>query len=148
LHGRREFAGSELNIEGAVVVGDALRLFQRGNGAPRDGLMPVDATGDLELAGFLRWLDGGPVPALERVRQYDLGQVGGVRFGFTDATVLPDGRVAFIAGAEDSPDTYHDGIVVGCRFGVIDGDEVRIGEIVDADGRPSRLKLEGIDWRG
>ena len=37
LHARPDFTGSELNIEGATVVGDALLLFQRGNGAPRDG---------------------------------------------------------------------------------------------------------------
>ena len=147
LRDRTDFAGSELNVEGAVVVEGALRLFQRGNGAPRGGLFPVDATGDLELAAFLRWLDGGPVPALARIRQYDLGEVEGVRCGFTDATALPDGRVAFVAGAEDSPDTYRDGAVLGCRFGILDGGGARVTDIVDADGSRSRWKLEGLDFR-
>ncbi len=69
----------------------------------------------------------------------------GVGFGFTDATVLPDGRVAFLACAEDSPDTSRDGAVLGCRFGVIDGDAVRVVDILDAAGTPTRLELEGID---
>lgn len=147
LRAELEFAGSELNIEGAVVVGDVLRLFQRGNGAARGELRPVDATGDLELAQFLAWLDGGALPSLARVRQYELGRVHGVRLGFCDAAALPDGRVAFVAGAEDSPDTYRDGVVVGCRFGILDGDDVRTADIVDAEGEPSRLKLEGLELR-
>jgi len=145
---RREvgFAGSELNLEGAAVVGGAVRFFQRGNGAPRGELQPVDATGELELGAFARWLDGGPLPPLERVRPVDLGETAGVRFGFTDATVLPDGRVAFVAGAEDSPDTYRDGAILGGRFGVMDGEAVWVADILDVDGTPSRVKLEGIDW--
>ena len=146
LRERTDFAGSELNLEGAVVVGGALRLFQRGNGAPRGDLLPVDASGDLDLAAFVRWLDGGPLPALEQVRQYDLGEVEGVRFGFTDATALPDDRVAFVAGAEASPDTYEDGEVLGCRFGILDGDEARMTDVLGEDREPSRLKLEGLDW--
>lgn len=143
-----EFAGSELNIEGAVVVGDKLWLFQRGNGAARGELLPIDATGELELASLLAWLDDAPLlPKLEHVRRFELGRVHGVRLGFCDAAALPDGRVAFVAGAEDSPDTYRDGVVVGCRFGILDGDDVRTADILDSDGTPSRLKLEGLELR-
>jgi hypothetical protein len=147
LREQLEFAGSELNIEGAVVIGETLRLFQRGNGAARGELLPVDATGDLELAAFVRWLEGGPLPSLAQIRRHDLGRVHGVRLGFCDAALLPDGRVAFVAGAEDSPDTYRDGAVVGCRFGIIDGDDVRTADILDADGTASLLKLEGLEFR-
>lgn len=148
LRSMTDFSGSELNIEGAVITGRSLRLFQRGNGAPRDGLEPVSAIGDLRLDAFVAWLDGGELPALETVCQVDLGAVAGVPFGFTDATAVPGGRVAFLAGAERSPDTYHDGEVVGCRFGVIDGDDIRVADIVDETGAPTLLKLEGIDWLG
>lgn len=149
LRETKDFSGSELNVEGALVVGDALRLFQRGNGAPGGGLRPVDATGDLPLRAFLEWLDGGDSPlGLERVRQYDLGTVGGVRYGFTDAALLPDGRTAFIACAEDSPDTVQDGAVMGARFGLIEGDDVRVTDIVDEAGRPVDLKFEGIEHGG
>lgn len=149
LRARADFSGSELNLEGAVASGRSVLLFQRGNGAPAAGLEPVNATGELELDAFVAWLDGGPTPRLLGVRQVDLGEVAGVRFGFTDATALPDGRVAFLASAENSPDTFRDGEVVGCRFGVIDGDgTLRVADIVDAQGSPTRLKLEGLEWRG
>jgi hypothetical protein len=147
LRDELEFAGSELNIEGAVVSGGALRLFQRGNGAACGELLPVDATGEFELAAFLAWLDGGPLPKLEHIRRFELGRVHGVRLGFCDAALLPDGRVAFVAGAEDSPDSYRDGVVVGCRFGIADGDDVRTADILEGDGEPSRLKLEGLELR-
>lgn len=144
------FAGSELNVEGAVVVGDRLRLVQRGNGAARGELVAVDAIGDVELDAFVRWLDGtGACPGLVAVTPFDLGVAGagGTRFGFTDATVLPDGRLAFVACAEASPDTYRDGEVVGCRFGVVEGGQARTCDVVEASGAPTRLKLEGIEAR-
>lgn len=141
-----EFSGSELNIEGAIVVEEALRLLQRGNGAPRGDILPVNAMGDLPLDAFLRWLDfGGSVPELRNVRQYDLGSVGGVLYGFTDATLVGD-AIAFVAGAEDSPDTYQDGDVLGALFGVIRGDEVVATRVRNADGEPTGLKIEGVEW--
>lgn len=146
LHARPDFMGSELNIEGATVVGSELLLFQRGNGAPRDGLLPVNAVGRMDLAAVVGFLDGGPAPVLLEVTQVDLGQARGVRFGFTDACTLPDGRVAFLAGAEDSPDTYRDGQVVGCRFGLLDGAASTFTDVLSADGSPSLLKLEGLDF--
>jgi hypothetical protein len=147
LRDARDFAGLELNVEGAVIAGDVVRLFQRGNGAP-GAAEPVNAAGDVRLADFVAWLDGGPTPKLAAIRQFDLGAIDGVRFGFTDATVLPDGRIAFLAGAEDSPDTYRDGRVVGCRFGILDGDDARMVDIHEESGAATRLKLEGIDWVG
>jgi hypothetical protein len=147
LSRRPDFCGSELNVEGAVVVGDRLRLFQRGNGAPRGALQPRDATGDLDLAAFVAWIDGlGPTPRLLDVRGYALGEAEGVRLTFTDAAALPDGRVAYLAAAEASPNTYDDGEVRGCAVGVIDGDDVRSALITDAEGAPCRTKLEGLEW--
>lgn len=149
LRSRRDFAGSELNLEGAVVVGGLLRLFQRGNGAVVDGRAPSNAVGDLELAAFLAWLDdSAALPQLGSVTRVDLGHVRGVPFGFTDASALPDGRVVFLAGAEDSPDTYRDGDVLGARIGLLDGDRVTLCEVLDEAGRPTSLKLEGVDFVG
>jgi len=142
------FAGSELNIEGALVVGDALRLFQRGNGARVRGIAPVNATLDLQLGEFNDWLThGSALPAPSNIVQYDLGLAGDVAFTFTDAALMADGRVAFLACAEASPDTYHDGEVLGVRFGISDGVNARLGPIVNPDGSPARLKLEGIERR-
>ena len=155
LRADRAFAGSELNVEGAVIVDGALRLFQRGNGAPRDGIVAVNATCDVPLEGFLRWIEGGAVPAMGNVRRYDLGAERGVMYGFTDATVI-GGRVFVVAGAEDSPDVVQDGEVLGTRIGVIgmpsrsgappaiDGEGVRFAPLLDPEGRPSLAKVEGI----
>ena len=135
---------SELNIEGAVVRGESLLLFQRGNGAPRAGLAPVNAVGSLDLSAFVRWLVGDAAPTLREIRQVDLGESSTVPFGFTDACLIPDGRVAFLAGAEDSPDTYRDGEVVGARFGILDADDVWMVEVRDERGQAIRQKLRAL----
>ncbi len=144
-----DFAGSELNLEGALVVGDVLRFFQRGNGAARGELVPINASADVPLDAFLAWLADPErkAPKLENLLHHDLGEVNGVPFGFTDAALAHDGRVAFIACAEGSPDTVRDGEVFGCRFGLIEGDDVRITTVLDAHGEPSKLKLEGLEAR-
>jgi hypothetical protein len=138
------FAGSELNVEGAACVGGALRLFNRGNGqgAARD------ATVELELGALWAHLaspDAVAPPALLRVRGYALGELDGVRLTFTDADVREDGQVVFLASAEDSPDTYQDGEVVGCALGVIGEDGVaRWARVMGPDGEPLREKAEGV----
>jgi hypothetical protein len=143
------FCGAELNVEGATVVGERLWLVQRGNGAATDSAQPVDATAELDLAAWVAWLDGrAGFPPLERVTAYDLGTIDGVRLGFTDAAALPDGRVAFVAAAEASPDAVRDGEVVGCRFGVIASDEVITCDVTGPSGERSRLKLEGLEHAG
>ena len=46
------FAGSELNIEGAIYADGWLTLFGRGNGAVRGGMRPVNATCRIEWASL------------------------------------------------------------------------------------------------
>jgi hypothetical protein len=72
-----------------------------------------------------------------------------VPFGFTDAAVTADGRVAFLACAEDTEDALIDGPVMGCRFGWLDAESrsVVMTDIVDGAGQPTHLKLEGIETR-
>lgn len=148
LRAETAFSGSELNVEGAVVVGDRLQLLQRGNGARIGRLDPVNATVDLALDEFLRWLDEDhAVPPLGTITQYDLGDAGSVPYTFTDAASLRDGRIAFVACAEASPDTVRDGEVLGCRFGVLDGEHAWMTEIRHEDGKPTVHKVEGIEPR-
>jgi len=101
-----------------------LRLFQRGNGAPRDGRAPVDATCDLAWDAVRAWLDDPtrPLPAPTKVTRYALGEAGGARLTFTDAAAHPEraGAVFYLAAAEASPDTYRDGPVSGCALGLIE----------------------------
>lgn len=148
----REFSGSELNIEGVVVVGEVLRFVQRGNGAVVDGRKPVNATADVPLGAFLAWLDAGaPLPSLERVRVYDLGVIDGVPWTFTDATVVSRSGnqdiVVFVGAAEASPDTYHDGEVVGSCVGIFDGERAVVWPVLDEHGTLAKIKLEGIEHR-
>jgi len=148
LRSVRAFVGPALNLEGAVCHGERVRLFQRGNGEGQ-GSPSVNAVGDLPLDSFLAWLDAdGPVPQLQSVLQVDLGSVQGVAYGFTDGTVMTDGRIAFVACAEASADVLSDGPVLGVQFGIIGQDlTVEVADVVGPDGQVSRVKLEGIETR-
>lgn len=150
------FAGSELNVEGAVVVGDRLRLLNRGNGAPRDGRLPVDAVADVDLHAFLALVEdpeGAPLPALREVTSFALGAVRGTRLTFTDAALVPGAgargvAVLYTATAEASPDAVRDGEVSGSAIGVLEWREgevaARWAELRDADGGALAEKVEGL----
>lgn len=112
---------ADLNLEGACVVGDRLRWFQRGHG--RTGV--PSASVDVDLAGLLAaLLDGGDPAAipLTGTRAYDLGGLGGLPLAITDAVALPDGRVLASATAEDTPDAVADGPVAGSVLALLGED--------------------------
>ena len=142
-----DFAGSEMNVEGALHLGDRLRLFGRGNGAAAGGGRPVNATCDLDwpmLLAHLRDPDGAPPPEPRHVVRYELGVVDSIALGFTDAAEVGD-AVLFSAAAEDSPDAVRDGRVAGSAVGVVDGDgRARWAPLTDPDGRPFAGKVEGL----
>jgi hypothetical protein len=120
LYLRLEDELAELNIEGAAMEGSLLRLLQRGNGAAgTNAVIEVDAGALLDGAGELA------AAALRRVSLVALGDLDGVRLGFTDATPAGAG-VLFSAAAEDSPDTYRDGRCAGSAIGLLtfEGDAV------------------------
>lgn len=113
-----------LNLEGACVVGDVLRWFQRG--LPDAGVPTASVDVDLRalfgaLAGDARAAD---VPVAGE-RRYDLGSARGVGLAVTDAVLLADGAVLVSAAAEDTPDPRDDGPVVGSVLAVLDGGVVR-----------------------
>ena len=141
------FAGSQMNIEGAVHLGDRVRLFGRGNGTPRDGLLPVNATCDLDWETFrahVRDPDRAPPPEPTNVVRYDLGSLGGIPLGFTDAASWRD-AILYSAAAEDSPDVIEDGPVHGSAIGVIhSGGETRYAVLTDSSGARYDGKVEGI----
>lgn len=146
LRSTADFAGSELNIEGAAIVGDRLRLFQRGNGAPRGELRPVDATCDLPLDQVLAYIHepSAPVPTPDTIVQYDLGAIGHCRLTFTDS-LFYRGSVLYSASAEDSPDAVLDGPVTGAALGVIDENGLaRWALLTNPAGEPMVAKVEGL----
>ena len=149
LRDESAFAGSELNVEGAIRVGDRLRLFGRGNGAARDDAQPVNATCDLAWDALLAHLHAPEDPAHdaprpEAIRRYALGVLDGIALGFTDAAPWRD-RILFSAAAEDSPDAVRDGRVTGSVIGVMDpSGAVRWTPLTDANGAPLAVKVEGL----
>lgn len=137
---------TDLNVEGLSVVGDRLRLLQRGNSS-----LSPNAVIDLKLEPFLEaMLCGGAVSpdALLDVRVVDLGTVDGargpVRWTFTDLCPIGEGRSVFTAAAEDTDNPYEDGEVLGSAIGVLEADGTvskfwKVSQIV---------KLEGIAVKG
>ena len=147
LRNEASFAGSELNIEGAVLLGNTVRFFSRGNGAPRRGTHSVNATCDLDLDTLLAHLRA-PMkvapPAPTRPVQYRLGTIGPVLLGFTDALAWGDAML-YTATAEISSDATRDGPVSGSAIGVIDPEgTVRWAPLTDARGELLMAKVEGL----
>lgn len=145
---------SELNIEGAARLRDTLVLVQRGNGEALTGATDaLDATVLVDLAEVVARLEGrGRTPKLATAVRWDLGALDAVRLTFTDAVAAPnDEGIVFVASAEASPNAYDDGVVTGAALGFIEASALR-GDpgaawwvrLVDADGAPSRAKVEGV----
>jgi len=131
---------SEVNIEGAVVVGDELRLFQRGN--KRQGDNAIVRFQLSPVLDALKTERGNPIKPSASDR-LDLGLIEGIPFCFTDASALPDGGMAFCAVAEDTEDAFHDGTCIGAAVGIVDNDgHLRWLRQLD---RP--YKVEGIHAR-
>ena len=130
----------EVNIEGALICDDDLMLLQRGNkGGP-------NATIRFAWREIEPWLlgeaDDPPEPRL--VREYDLGRVDGIPFGFTDATLLPDGGGwLFSAVAEDSDNAFDDGACLGAVIGSVGSD----GALQPMRELAPRRKVEGLEAR-
>ena len=145
-----EFAGCELNVEGAALVGENIRLFNRGNGAVSRTQVPVNATCDINVATLLLHLEHptqARPPLPQNTAQYLLGEIDGVRLSFTDAVAVGD-SVVYVAAAEDSPNSIRDGAVFGSAIGVM---HTRYGCYVARwtpltfnDGDIARVKVEGV----
>lgn len=128
-----------LNIEGAVVVADRLRLLQRGSKRHAQ-----NAFIDLFLPGVLHALgssDSVGDETLVGTQFLDLGTLDGIPLGFTDGAALPDGAVVFTAVAEDTESSYADGPCAGAAVGIAERDgSVRFLERLDP-----LFKVEGVD---
>jgi len=145
LRAETAFAGSQLNIEGALVEGTKLVLFSRGNGSAKSERLPVDATVELDAAALLAHLldpSAHRVPELGSIEQYCLGDIDGVQLTFTDAALRGAARY-YVAAAEASIDAIEDGAVLGVSFGELT-DPPRYTLILAEGGAPLREKIEGI----
>jgi hypothetical protein len=161
LRGAADFAGSDMNIEGAVFMDGTVRLFNRGNGKARRGLLPVDATIDFAWPDLHAHLHGGPVPEVGNITQHDLGTLDGQRLSFTDAALWRvdshgvdshgvdshgSEAILFSSAAELSDDATTDGTVAGSALGVmkVDGSGARWAPLLGADGAAFPGKIEGV----
>lgn len=129
-----------LNIEGAVIVGSELVLFQRGNKAAA-----TSACLYFDYAAFAIGLVTGTVDALAptRISIIDLGAIDGIPLAFSDACALTDGRIVFCAVAEDTDDPYLDGAFRGAAIGTLDAN----GALASLQRIDVPAKIEGIAAR-
>lgn len=142
-----EFAGSELNVEGAAWLGGRIVLLSRGNGAAADDRGPVDAICHVDWPALRAHLSdpaAHPPPSPESIVPYDLGTIGGCPLNFTDAAAFGDVLI-YTATAEASPNAVDDGPVTGSAVGIIDaGGKARFAVFEAADGRRFDGKVEGV----
>lgn len=127
---------SELNIEGAVLFEDKIRLFQRGNGAHhQNGII------DLPLEEFLDDQFNNPV-----IKKIKLGSLNGISLSFTDAC-LSDGLFWFLAVSENSESTYLDGDFDGAIIGAMDLEgNIHFEEVLDIPNKPEGLVVNGKNF--
>lgn len=128
----------ELNVEGALVHGDALVLAHRGT-AGDDALIVLDlaqAHADLQRARL-------GAEGLRGVRAVALGAIDGAQLALTDLAIGPDGLIWFSATAEITDDPYEDGAVRGSIIGRLDAD----GRVLWHDAVLPVCKIEGLHWQ-
>jgi hypothetical protein len=126
----------DLNIEGAFVTEERFCLLQRGHSAA-----PVNAFISYSWSGVQDWLNGGKgVPIPNTVELFELGDLDGVPLCFTDGAPLIGGGWVFCAAAEDTADSYHDGVCKGSAVGIVDAQ----GKIQRLDRLTVLCKAEGI----
>lgn len=128
---------ADLNIEGALKLGNDLLLLQRGNKANA-----LSACIRYTWSHMVPWLAGlqRQPPSPRDVQPIDLGEVNGVPLSLTDGTPLHGGAWAFCAVAESTDDSYRDGACVGSAIGIVTP-QGQISHLHLLAGAP---KVEGI----
>lgn len=123
----------DLNIEGAFLLGQHFILLQRGNQG-----QAVNAAVCFSWPHLQAWLLGerDEAPLVGSVESLELGELQGVALGFTDGAALADGRWLFTAVAENTADSYQDGVCLGSIIG-----------LVEAEGRVRRLASLDAQWK-
>lgn len=116
------------NIEGVVHAGDRWYFFNRGNGKSGKNIVFTVAGRELTENAKITF------------QSLTLPEIKGIPTGFTDATKVGS-KLYFLAAAEDTNSTYHDGEVSGSIIGCIDLKTMKIDftqQISD------RHKFEGL----
>lgn len=144
LRTEKEFCGAGLNIEGVIFDGeDTIRLFQRGNAEPKDGLEAVDSVAEISWTDLKKHLEKPTEvepPKVKRVTQFDLGEIDDIRLTFSDGEQI-DGHILYSASAEASSETDY---IAGSAMGILDVESARWAEVIDLDGSAFKGKIEGL----
>lgn len=125
---------AEINLEGAVMRGDRLLLFNRGN-------MSHPETCIFETA--LAAVTGDGAVEARLVKTLTLPLFGSVPLTVTDACSLSDGRFLLSAVAEVTDDSYADGDVLGAAVIVLDANL----DVFAIEPLEPTVKIEGIAVR-
>lgn len=120
------FTDDELNIEGVILKGESILLFQRGNGL-------------LGKNGVIYSKDNAEDAELDFIT-FDLPKMKNVAATFTDA-ILVDETIYFLATAEDTTSTYLDGEVLGSIIGTID---LKTMKLINTIQITDKHKFEGL----
>lgn len=123
-----EINAENFNIEAVANDGNTWYVFNRGNGPKgQNGVFTLN--GDINETSFQIVYN-----------EVSLPKINGAPASFTDA-VLVDGKLYFLAAAEKSDSTYHDGEVAGTLIGRMDTEsmEVEFTEVISL-----KNKFEGI----
>ncbi len=121
----------EINLEGAVLRGDELLLFNRGNMEH-----PASQIIGVPLAALL---DGGHLAAILHA-ELVLPDVAGVPLTVTDACMLANGEILLSTVAEATDNSYADGALVGAAIVAL-GADLQVRAIAPLD---PPLKVEGL----
>lgn len=125
-----QITDENLNLEGAVFTGSDWLFFNRGNGAEaKNGIFLMKGR-DLSQPGEI---DFYPIK---------LPNINHVESSFTDATIV-NKEIFFIATAEDTRSTYHDGEILGSFMGSINLETLKLNFSTKI---PGNHKFEGITF--
>lgn len=134
----------EINLEGAVLRGDELLLFNRGNSAH-----PASQVIAVPLAEVLaEVLEGGCVAA-RLCAQLRLPDVAGVPLTVTDACLLESGHILLSAAAEATDNSYADGALVGAAIVELGADLAvlwvePLDPVVKVEGLSAQIMADGV----
>lgn len=130
----------ELNIEGAVINGGELFLFNRGENV----VMKYKIN---EFQAYIEGKQESPEPIVYSIK---LPEVKGVKAGFSGATAIPgEDKILFTASVENTENWIDDGEILGSFVGLIDLKNLKDGlqpecNRIMENGHPLNVKVESI----
>lgn len=131
----------ELNIEGVAAVNKSILLFNRGNGENQ-----LNAVIKIDLDAFCKEIIDTKViteKSLLNIKHFSFGNKNAQNLGITDVVFDGDKLIWFLAVAEDTESTYHDGEFLGAYVGAMDIEcNIIYQERLDIITKPEGLALD------